>query len=277
MADINTLSVDQKKCGGDGACAAVCPIRILEIGKDTRVPGFVEGGEKACINCGHCVTVCPTGALSLASMPVDSCRTLAKDWRILPEPLEQFMKGRRSIRAYKDDIVDRAILERLIDTARYAPSGINRQPVNWAVVHDVKKVKDLSRLVAEWMRTLIAQKSPLAESLRMQNIIAMYDRGEDPITRGAPHVIIAYSLKDDMTAPQACTIALTYFELMAASMGLGTCWAGYVQMAINMDLEIQKFLGLSRKTNAFGALMIGYQKYRYARIPLRNDPHVIWR
>jgi nitroreductase len=245
--------------------------------KKTHLPKFIEGAENKCISCGHCVAVCPTAALSLPSMPAEACLPLDKDWRVSPKNLEHFLKGRRSIRLYKEDIVERSIIEKLIDTARYAPSGINRQPVCWAVVYDKEKVKQLSALVIEWMRSLIKKNSALAEAFRVENIIKMYEKGADPITRGAPHIIIAYALKYDMTASQSCTIALTYLELMAASFGLGACWAGYVSMAINMLEQVRESIGLSKKTSAFGAMMIGYPKYNYSRIPLRNNPHILWR
>ncbi len=272
---MSLFTVIKEKCGGDGACAAVCPVRIIKM--ENRLPVPVEGAEKACINCGHCVAVCPPAALSLDTMPARQCKALGDSWMLPPENFEIFAKGRRSIRIYKEDVVDRAIIEKLIDTARYAPSGINRQPVNWAVIYEKDKVARLSVMVIDWMKSLVRQGSEIAESLRMENIIKRYEEGSDPILRGAPHLIIAYSLKDDMTAPQSCTIALTYLELMAASMGLGACWAGYVVMAINASDEIRKFIGLSNKTSAFGAMMVGYSKYKYRRIPLRNAPHVIWR
>lgn len=274
---MSILKVDKDKCCRDGACISVCPVRIIDVDSGSGFPKPVEGHERLCINCGHCVAVCPTKAISLQSMPAEKCESLTKDWRVSPEKLSQFLKGRRSIRNYKKDPVDRAVIERLIDTARYAPTGINRQPVSWAVVHDAEKMKELSRLVIEWMKVLVNSGSQLAASLRMESSIRSYEGGGDPIMRGAPHLIVAYSLKEDMTAPQACTIAITYMEIMAASMGLGACWAGYVQMAINMSSDIKKFLGMSRKTDAFGALMLGYPKYEYRRIPMRNEAHVIWR
>lgn len=271
------LNVDQKLCTRDGICAKVCPIEIIKMDDASGLPGLVDWGEKVCINCGHCVAVCPAGALSLSSMPAGRCQDLSCDWRIGHEKIGHFLKGRRSIRKFKEGPLSRASITELIDIARYAPSGINRQPVCWAVIEDKVKVRRLAELVIDWMRTLVKANSPLAESLRMQNIINAWERGGDPITRAAPHVIITYALKDDMTAPAACTIALTYFELAAASYGLGACWAGYVQMALNMSPEVQKYVGLSKRTSSFGAMLIGKPAFEYRRIPLRNDPHVIWR
>lgn len=274
---MSIFTVDKTKCGGAGECAAVCPVGIIKMDPKTHLPYLVEGGEKTCLNCGHCMAVCRSGALVLASMSLAGCQPLDKDWKIPYEKLAQFLKGRRSIRVYKEETVDRAIIEKIIDAGRYAPSGINRQPVNWAVIYDKAKVRQLSALVIDWMRSLIKDKSPLAEGLRMENIVKRSEEGTDPIARGAPHVIIAYSLKDDMTAPQSCTIALTYLELAAVSQGLGACWAGYVHMAVNMSPDVRKLAGISARTDAYGAMMVGYPKYNYHRIPLRNTPHLIWR
>jgi len=47
----------------------------------------------------------------------------------------------------------------------------------------------------------------LAASLRMEHIVSSWEKGEDWICRGAPHLVFVYALKDDMTAAQASTIA----------------------------------------------------------------------
>lgn len=271
---MNFLQIDHARCIACGACAAVCPIGIIVMGPG---PKLVEGGEKACIRCGHCVAVCPRAAFSLEGMEAAACRVLPEDWRVRPEKLAVFLKGRRSVRRYTDAPVDRATLEHLIDVARYAPSGINRQPVYWAVVREKAAVSRVAELTVAWMRSLVAEGAPLADSLRFRNIIAAWEKGADPVTRGAPHLVIAYGLKEDMTAPAAATIALTYFELAAAAAGLGACWAGYVQMAVNMSADVRKAVGLSSRTQANGAMLVGHPRYRYARIPLRNDPRILWR
>jgi len=274
---MSSITVNKDKCGGDGKCAVVCPLQILKIDRVSRLPVMIEWGEKACIKCGHCVAVCPSGALSLADMPAASCPTLRSDWRVGPERIEPFLKGRRSIRVYKDEAVEKQTIEKLIDIASYAPSGINRQPVCWAVLYDTQKVRQMAELTIEWMRSLVKSASPLAAALHMENIIKAWDEGHDWICRGAPHLILTYSLKDDMTAPQACTIALTYMELAAASYGLGACWAGYVHMAVNMSDDARRLAGLSKRTSCFGAMLIGHSKFDYHRIPLRNKPHATWR
>ena len=72
--------VDEKKCKRDGICAAECPTKIISFKDGDPAPSPVKGAEATCINCGHCVAVCPHGALSLEKMPLESCPPVNKDW-----------------------------------------------------------------------------------------------------------------------------------------------------------------------------------------------------
>lgn len=78
-------------------------------------------------------------------------------------------------------------------------------------------------------------------------------------------------------APHACTIALTYLELAATSMGLGTCWAGYFNVAATSFPPMQEALALPPGHQAFGSMMVGCPKFSYHRLPLRNPPAISWR
>ncbi len=272
-----TIEVDKKTCKGDGRCVEICPLQILRMNEKERVPEFIPGGGELCINCGHCFAFCPPGSIKLSTMDIKD--SLRLDHSKLPgaEQVELLLKGRRSIRVYKDEPVTKQTIEKLLDIARYAPSGINRQPVNWAVVAGKDKVHDLGGLTVKWMEKLLEEKSDLAESLHFERLIESWKNGEDRICRSAPCLIIAYGLKDDPMVPQSCTISAAYLELAAFGLGLGACWAGYVHMAVNFSIEARKFVGLSLRAAAGAALMAGYSKYRYSRIPLRNPAKVIWK
>jgi nitroreductase/NAD-dependent dihydropyrimidine dehydrogenase PreA subunit len=274
---MSLLSVDQEKCKRDGICAEICPTGIIEINGKEAFPELVAGGEALCIRCGHCVAVCPAGAMSHAVMSAGECPPIREEWLLTPEQVEHFLRFRRSIRAYKHRPVEKSVLESIINVARFAPSGHNRQPVQWTIIYGSDEVQRLAGLVVDWMRHLIEEASPLAAAMNMEGVVADWEAGFDPICRKAPHLIVANAQKNDTTAPTACTIALTYLEISALSFGLGTCWAGYFNAAATFWPPLQDALVLPEGHVSLGSMMIGYPKFKYQRLPLRNKARVTWR
>jgi len=274
---MNLFTIDQNKCKQDGICAKECPVGIISFSGKGSFPAPVEGTASLCINCGHCVAVCPHGAFSLQTMKSEDCAPVQKDQIPGPDSIEHFLVTRRSIRRYKDQPVDRDTLSRLINMASYAPSGHNSQPVNWLVIENKDEVHRLAGLVIDWMRHMVKENPGMALPMHMDKIVDVWDGGKDRICRGAPHVIVAHSPKTLMTAPAACYTALTYLELSAYAMGLGACWAGYFYAAANFYPPMQQALGLPEGHSSFGAMLIGHPQYRYHRVPLRNKPKITWR
>ena len=127
---MSLFSIDQKKCKRDGICAAECPAQIIVQADKKSFPSLLPHGEEFCINCGHCVAVCPHDAITLSTMPLAACPPIEKN--ILPnaDALKQLLLARRSIRQYKKTPVSNKLLTELIDTARYAPTGSNKQQVS---------------------------------------------------------------------------------------------------------------------------------------------------
>jgi nitroreductase/NAD-dependent dihydropyrimidine dehydrogenase PreA subunit len=273
---MNLLTVDPERCKRDGICKDVCPAGIIDFQTDGGFPAMIEGGDALCIRCGHCVAVCPHAAVNHASMPAESCPEVRRDWLPTAEKAEHFLRARRSIRLYKKQKVDRDLLSRLIHVARFAPSGHNLQPVEWRVVYEPRQVTRLAGMVIDWMRRLIQDHSPLAESMHLDRVVKSWEDGAERIFRGAPHVTIAHADKDNRTAQAACTIALSYLELMAPALGLGTCWAGYFTGAALLWPPILETLALPKGHQVFGAMMVGYPLYTYHRLPTRNEPRITW-
>lgn len=128
------FTIDEKKCKRDGICAAECPGKIISQPTRKDFPSPTPDAEEFCIDCGHCVAVCPHGALSLTAMPLEACPVIDKQLIPDEETVRQFLKARRSIRTFTEKQVPRPVLQDLIDTARYAPTGSNRQLVHWTVI-----------------------------------------------------------------------------------------------------------------------------------------------
>jgi len=274
---MSLLTFDDARCNRCGICVKECPPRIIEMAEPKALPTQVKDHEDRCIVCGHCVSVCPCDAISLKTMSPADCAPVNKDLLPSPEQVEHFLKTRRSVRVYKEEPVPHDVLARLIDIARYAPSGHNSQPVHWLVIEERREVRQLSALVIEWMNMLIRKSPRVIELFHFDIFVNAWERGEDRVLRGAPHVIVAHAPKDAPMAQENCSIALTYLELAAYSQGLGACWAGYLLAAATSSPAMITALRLPGGHRCFGAMMIGYPRHQFRRIPLRNEPSVIWR
>jgi nitroreductase/NAD-dependent dihydropyrimidine dehydrogenase PreA subunit len=273
---MNHLVVDASRCLHDGICVANCPMSLLEL---TETPGgrlpTSDRGER-CVSCGHCVSVCRAGALSLTSLSRVELRELHAEHNITPEQAEQLLQSRRSIRRYREQAPPRALVERALDSARFAPTGLNLQPIAWTVIDGRDKVHALAAAVRDFAADLLAKKHPMAERLDFARFVGEWDQGQDTILRDAPTVVIAHTAAADPMGPGAATTAMTYFQLAAMALGLGTCWAGYLQIALTMSPAAAKLAGIPEGRLSHGASMVGYPKYGYFAIPPRKPLQVNW-
>lgn len=270
------FKVEQQSCQQDGICAAVCPMGIIAFERG-GYPVPADGAEELCVRCGHCVAVCPTGSLTHREMPVAQCPSVHREWHLSAEQGEHFLRSRRSIRAYQNRPVPREEITRLIEMARYAPSGHNSQCVEWLVLDNREELRKLAAVVMDWVRWMIANMPQVADPMHMDRLVQRWEQGQDVILRDAPAVIVAHAEAGNRMAPSACTIALAYLELAATSMNLGSCWAGYFNAAATTFPPMQKALALPSEHQAFGSMMVGYPKFSYHRLPLRKPPPITWR
>jgi nitroreductase/NAD-dependent dihydropyrimidine dehydrogenase PreA subunit len=269
------INVDQGKCKHDGICTEVCPMSIIEM-RDGSTPQLAAGLEDLCITCGHCVAVCPHGALSLDEMKVADCPPLRAELLLSSEQAAQFFRSRRSIRVYKDKAVEREKLASLIDLAHYAPTGTNSQQVQWLVINSRERLHTMGAMIVDMLRNLIKAGHPMAKAYRLERSVAAWEAGKDPVLRGAPALVVVHAPKSYALAQVDSTIALTFLDLAAPTVGLGACWAGFFMMAVAQVPQLQQLLALPEGNACCGALMVGYPKYAYHRLPTRKEAVVSW-
>ena len=274
---MSLFTIDKEKCRQDGICAAECPLGLIMVDRGKSYPQPIAGAARLCINCGHCMAVCPHDAFSLKRMDRTECPPLQRDLLPSAEQLRQVVRARRSIRLYRDKVVEKDVLAGLIDTARYAPTGRNSQQLAWLVINDPGEVNRLAGLAIEWMQQLIKDESPDVKGYGLTTLVKAWEDGKDPILRHAPALLLVHAPTDYRVARIDASIALASLELTAFASGLGTCWAGFFDIAVNNWPALQRDLGFGEGRSLFGAMMIGYPKYLYHRLPLRDEPQITWR
>lgn len=268
------FTIDESLCARDGLCARECPVSCIQWEKG-GLPTENERTASRCIDCGHCMAVCPKGALQLTAFPSPAKSFSRKD---LPtaEQAELLLASRRSVREYREDPVERDMLVRLLDIAEYAPSGHNARIVDWSVAESRDKVEAVCRSVAEWMDVEVKAKSEQARKYFLAGILRAWKRGTDMISRGAPALAVCHAPDTGATPREDAVIALTYLELAAHAQGLGACWGGLINFACDDYAPLRELLGVPEGNTVHGVLMLGRAKTRYSAIPPRKPARIHW-
>lgn len=165
-----------------------------------------------------------TDSISSDSVPADDILTDNAFW--------QLIQGRRSIRRYQPRRVERALLERILTAAVWAPSAHNRQPWRFCVVDSPAEKERLSQAMGERWRRDLSQDG--ADPAFIEKRVAI---SHARIT-GAAALVVASVCMDEMDsypdparrdaewlmAVQSTALACQNLLLAAHHYGLGACW-----------------------------------------------------
>lgn len=169
-----------------------------------------------------------------------------------------FLRTRRSIRRFKPDPVPASAIEKLLETARYAPSAHHLQPWRFALIQTEEAKKKLGGALTGKMST-----DMIAEGIDQAEIRARTERSLRRIAE-APLIILLCRDKtiirkekpqDHHMSIQSVALAGLQLMLAAHAEGLGAnwiCWALYAQK------ETQDALGLPRSWLPEALFFIGY-------------------
>lgn len=266
------LEVNKDTCTKCGICATQCNMIIF---KEGSYPRQMPGTDEFCMRCGHCVAVCPAGSLTHKEMPSDQTPIVQKKLEVSFDQCSQLIKSRRSIRNFMDKAVPKEEIERIIEVARYAPTGHNAQDVRWLVINDRAYVDKIRAIGADWLRWVMKSNPQMAAMFA--GIVQLLDMGKDMFIQGAPALVTAYGDKNNPMCATDCAIALSYFDLAAKTAGLGCCWAGFFYISAGSYPPMMEVLNLPEDTTPYSALMVGYPKYKYPRVPARKPARIIYR
>jgi nitroreductase len=230
-----------------------------------------------CIRCGHCVAACPSEALDHDAAPLSAQIPFEYSGIIDPETAIKFLRARRSVRAYREELVPTDTLARLLDIARFAPSGTNTQGLSYIVVSDKERLNPALKAVVDWLLEKLEKPGSRMPKAFWEPVEA-YRRGKDALMRGAPHLIVALSPPEILTvSADSAKFALEYVELLATTMGLGTCHMGVMQLcAARKYPPLMEALGIEEGKEVVGLMTVGYPKYRYRRLVDRDPLDVKW-
>lgn len=275
------IRISSEKCNSCGNCFEVCPsIVIGEKDIDSKKEFFVRHPEQ-CAACGHCMAACAPRAISHPLLSYEDFEKL-DEIDITPESMKNLLLSRRSVRKYKADPAPQGLVDELIEVATCAGTGSNLQSVNFVEITDKELLKQLEHKATDiiWNSGLkLLDRKWLLPAIRLrygaeatEQLLRYHDSMkhrrdnnelEGMVFRNAPLVILAHDVKQNRMGRINCAIAMRNIETMALTMGLGTCWAGYfISAAGTKPAEINGLLGLDDSRRIWGALMVGYPRFK---------------
>ncbi len=281
------ITIDAETCTRCGRCIITCPRKLLvREGDDVRPADALD----LCIACGHCVAVCEPGALSHSAVPEGQPDAPAEPV-LGDEQLELFLRSRRSIRKFKREPIEQAKLERLFDIARYAPTGKNRQAVRYTVALD-DRIKRLEAATAEFYRKLTGLlESPIGRPLvglkvgkknlgdllwglpDLKRDVERVERGLPTYCHDAPAVILIHG-EPSSTMAEDCGFASYHIAMAAETLGLGTCWIGYITAAAAQHAKVRQVADIPEGHELYSTIAVGVSAEAFHRLVPRNPANV---
>ncbi|MFH2008178.1 MAG: nitroreductase family protein [bacterium] len=152
------------------------------------------------------------------------------------DTLDRLVKTRRSVRSFEDRAVPEALLEQVLEAARWAPSAGNRQQLRLLVVTSRQVIDDMAEAVGRVVRGLReAGRQDVQDTLDayLDNftffrhapclIVPIYRVGPDLLAASAPGAQTARRAPEVDTLSSAAA-AVMVLLLAAHGLGLGGCW-----------------------------------------------------
>lgn len=259
------FKVDGQKCIACGECVNDCPVNIIAL--EEGRPLLPASREGTCLKCQHCLAICPTGAISILGLdPADSI-PLGEGSYPAGAQLATLIKGRRSVRRYRDENLDSELVQELLDVAWQAPSGVNSRRVRFTVIDDRLVMQSFRADVYAGLQELVAAgKLPQEKAFFAGFVRRWQEDGIDVLFRGAPHLLVASTPSSVVSLLPDCLIALAYFELYAQSRGIGTLWDGLAKWAVDgLVPDLRRRLGIPEDHLIGYAMVFGPPALRYHR------------
>ena len=184
----------------------------------------------------------------------------------------RLVKTRRSIRSFKTDPVPDEYVERIIEAARWAPSGANSQPWEFIVVKD-KEIKDrIVDIVNEQREYSRKVELTREEDLRFPGVSSPvrepgYKNASvfiilcgDPRTKEA-YPLLTMLTRGDSHFVSGLASTFLYMALAATTLGLGSQWVSATGDPFVKCL-LKELLGIPEKLEIYDMMALGYPAYQ---------------
>ena len=164
------------------------------------------------------------------------------------------IQRRRSIRKFKPDPVPDELINQILEAARLAPSGSNRQPWRFQIIKDPALKERISNETAFGAKQVI--EAPVV--IVCGSELLTFVKGHKLAPPGSEYYAADSEDWEDISKfiPDAnlyTGIAVEHMVLTGTALGLGTCWNQRVRYG-----QLARILGWPRHIVILTLLLVGY-------------------
>jgi len=242
-----------------------------------------------CIACGHCIAICPKDAITHGKLD-EKDFPLRTDPQISLTQFTQLTRNRRSTREFKKELISRDILEQLVHSTHYAPTGENAQEIDYVIIDDAPQLQMIRDAMAKKFKMLYSlanfflvkgimylgigkkETTRLIESLK--HMIERYNKGQDPFLRNAHVLIILVTKTKTAMRNLDAGIAGYHLNLAAETIGIGNCWIGFHSILAKYFPSVKKASRIPNGTYVLASIILGYPLLKYRKNIPRRIPSI---
>ena len=280
------IKISNELCNGCGLCVSVCndSCLIVENGKaqKSETPFF------GCYACGHCMAICPTGAIEITGREMsqgDIFDLPENEKTISYSQLLTLFQRRRSIRKFKDLPVENDVIEKIISASQTAPMGLPPSDVNVLVFNGKDNTRAFAIDFSNYLKGLKFMTSRFFLTLMrpfwgkvndevfkgfVRPLFRVYtdemDKGNNYITYDAPLAMYFYG--SPYSDPADSIIAATYAMITAETLGLGSCMLGGIHPLIQKGRKARMFRNnhnIRCKSREGIFIVFGYPEVKFSK------------
>jgi len=276
------IIVDNEKCAGCGLCSRICHENCITIHAGSKAK-TIQINLELCSTCTQCIAICPKQALSW-----DGVQSISFDQNKLPTAiqLEELFKQRRTVRVFKKNRIERALLKEIVAFGIYAPT--NNYDLRAILIDDPIIIDSLDEIILNQVTFLynlffksigvfkvLKTITPLVNPKQKVKLERSVDRGRVFETRPAAMVFVVGDHRIIQSEASA-QYALYNMILYAQTKKIGSRIQAAGPMTLDRNSRARMKLGLRKYEHILGTIDLGYPAIKFKNKVEGKSMNIQW-